>query len=130
VGRRWTLAGYFVGMAITIAAGFGWAFYLPAGQALPVFLAVLFFLGVFGGNFALFSLWLPEQYGTSVRATAFAFCTSIGRFIGAGVNFALAAGVQHMGTLGVPVALTSVAFALGLLVIPLAVETRGQRLPG
>ncbi len=130
VGRRWTLAGYFVGMAITIAAGFGWAFYLPAGQALPVFLAVLFFLGVFGGNFALFSLWLPEQYGTSVRATAFAFCTSIGRFIGAGVNFALAAGVQHMGTLGVPVALTSVAFALGLLVIPLAVETRGERLPG
>jgi hypothetical protein len=34
-----------------------------------------------------------------------------------------------MGTLGVPVALTSVAFALGLLVIPLAVETKGERLP-
>jgi MFS family permease len=129
VGRRWTLAGYFAGMAVTIAASFGWAFYLPAAEALPVFLTTLFFLGVFGGNFALFSLWLPEQYATSVRATAFAFCTSIGRFVGAGVNFALAAGVQHMGTLGVPVALTSVAFALGLLVIPLAVETKGERLP-
>lgn len=129
IGRRWTLGAYFTGMAVTIAASFGWAFYLPPAQALPVFLAVLFFLGVFGGNFALFSLWLPEQYTTEVRATAFAFCTSIGRFIGAGVNFALAAGVARMGTLGTPVALTAIAFALGLLIIPAAVETRGERLP-
>jgi MFS family permease len=129
LGRRWCLAVYFIGMAVTIAAGFGWAFYLPPQRALPVFLVVLFFLGVFGGNFALFSLWLPEQYSTDVRATAFAFCTSIGRFVGAGVNFALAAGVQSMGTLGTPVALTAIAFALGLLVIPMAVETRGERLP-
>ena len=50
-------------------------------------MAVLFFLGVFGGNFAIFSLWLPELFGTEARATAFAFCTSIGRFIGAGVEF-------------------------------------------
>jgi hypothetical protein len=45
-------------------------------------MAVLFFLGVFGGNFAIFSLWLPELFGTEARATAFAFCTSVGRFIG------------------------------------------------
>src|SRR5260370_19274328 len=44
--------------------------------------------GLFGGNFAIFSLWLPELFGTEVRGTAFAFCTWIGRFIGAGVNFA------------------------------------------
>jgi MFS family permease len=129
VGRRWTMAVFFAGMAITIYLGFGWAYYLPPGQALPVFMAVLFFLGFFGGNFALFSLWLPEQYGTDVRATAFAFCTSIGRFVGAGVNFALAWGVQSMGTLGTPVALTALAFALGLLVVPMAVETRGEVLP-
>ncbi len=129
VGRRWTMAIYFAGMAVSIGASFGWAFYLPAATALPVFLTILFFLGFFGGNFALFSLWLPEQYSTQVRATAFAFCTSIGRFVGAGVNFGLAAGVSHMGTLGVPVALTAVAFALGLLVVPLAVETGGQMLP-
>jgi MFS family permease len=129
IGRRWTMAVYFAGMAVTIAMAFGWAFYLPKANALPAFLVVLFFLGVFGGNFALFSLWLPEQYSTSVRATAFAFCTSVGRFVGAGVNFALAAGVASMGTLGIPVALTSVAFALGLLIIPFAVETRGEILP-
>jgi MFS family permease len=129
VGRRWTMALFFAGMAITIYLSFGWAFYLPPGRALPTFMAVLFFLGFFGGNFALFSLWLPEQYSTDVRATAFAFCTSIGRFVGAGVNFALAWGVQSMGTLGTPVALTAVAFALGILVVPLAVETRGEVLP-
>jgi MFS family permease len=119
VGRRWTMAIFFVGMAVTIFASFGWAFYLPAATALPFF----------GGNFALFSLWLPEQYGTGVRATAFAFCTSIGRFAGAGVNFALAWGVQTMGTLGTPVACTALAFALGLLVIPFALETQHETLP-
>jgi MFS family permease len=130
IGRRWTMAIFFAGMAITIYASFGWAYYLPPARALPMFMAALFFLGFFGGNFALFSLWLPEQYATNVRATAFAFCTSIGRFVGAGVNFALAWGVQSMGTLGTPVALTALAFAVGILVVPFAVETRGEILPG
>jgi MFS family permease len=129
MGRRGALAVFFAGMAVSIWASFGWAFYLPPATALPVFVGALFVLGFFGGNFAMFSLWLPEQYETRVRATAFAFCTSIGRFFGAGVNFALAAGVRSMGTLGTPVALTAIAFALGLLVIPFATETRGQRLP-
>jgi MFS family permease len=129
LGRRLTLAIYFVGMMVTVALSFGWAFYLPTGSALPAFMAVLFFLGLFGGNFAIFSLWLPELFGTEVRATAFAFCTSVGRFIGAGVNFGLAAAVATMGTLGTPIALTSVAFILGLLIIPFARETRGEVLP-
>jgi len=37
--------------------------------------------------------------------------------------------VQRYGSLGVPVALTSLAFAVGLLLIPFGVETRGQPLP-
>ena len=129
IGRRKTLAIYFVGMMVTIAAAFGWAFYQPAGVALPAFLVILFFLGMAGGNFAVFSLWLPELFHTEVRASAFAFCTSVGRFVGAAVNFGLAASVRGMGTLGTPVALTALAFALGLLIIPFARETRGQPLP-
>jgi MFS family permease len=127
IGRKLTLALYFVGMMVTIPLAFGWAFYLPKG--LTPFLRVLFFMGFAGGNFAVFSLWLPEQYDTRVRATAFAFCTSVGRFIGAGVNFFLGSLVLRMGTLGTPVALTGLAFGLGILVIPFAVETRGQTLP-
>jgi MFS family permease len=126
-GRKRTLAFYFAGMMLAIAVDFGFVFYLP--QALSRFVALLFLLGFFGGSFAMFSLWLPEQYETSVRATAFAFTTSFGRFIGAGVNFALGSLVKRMGTLGRPVALTAIAFAIGLAIIPFAVETRGERLP-
>ena len=126
-GRRRTLALYFGGMMVTIPLAFGWAFYRPHG--LVPFIVILFFMGLAGGNFAAFSLWLPEQYDTRVRATAFAFTTSVGRFVGAGVNFALAAAVLRAGSLGIPVALTGFAFGLGLLVIPFAMETRGQRLP-
>jgi MFS family permease len=127
IGRRATLAIYFVGMAICIWLSFGWAFYLADGLA--IFITILFFLGFFGGNFATFSLWLPEQYGTAVRATAFAFTTSFGRLIGAGVNFMLASMIHSYGSLGIPVASTAVAFVIGLLIIPFAIETRGQRLP-
>ena len=67
-GRRTTLAGYYIGMLIMIAAAFGWAFYLPPGRALPMFISALFFLCLFGGNFAIFSLWLPELFDTEVRA--------------------------------------------------------------
>src|ERR1019366_2154713 len=109
------LAMYFAGMMVTIPLAFGWAFYLENG--LVPFIAALFFLGFAGGNFTVFSLWLPEQYDTRVRATAFAFSTSIGRFLGAGVNFALGALVLRMGTLGTPVAWTGAAFALGILII-------------
>jgi MFS family permease len=126
-GRKRTLAFYFLGMAACILLSFGWAFYLP--QGLVPFIAVLFFLGFFGGNFAIFSLWLPEQYGTTVRATAFAFTTSFGRFFAAGVNFAVGASVSRMGTLGKPVAFTAIAFGIGLLVIPFGEETRGKVLP-
>jgi MFS family permease len=127
IGRRKTLGIYFAGMAAAIAASFGWAFYLNNG--LIAFISLLFVLGFFGGNFTIFTLWLPEQFETRVRATAFAFCTSVGRFIGAGVNFLLGAAVLRMGTLGIPIACTSIAFLLGLLLIPLAPETKGQPLP-
>src|SRR5437660_940693 len=122
VGRKRTLAFYFLGMAVCILLSFGWAFYLPHG--LRPFIAVLFFLGFFGGNFAIFSLWLPEQYPTTVRATAFAFTTSFGRFIAAGVNFALGALVSRIGPLGKPVAFTALAFGSGLLVMPLSMGNR------
>ena len=127
VGRKKALGVYFAGMCACILLSFGWAFYLLNG--LRTFIGTLFFLGFFGGNFALFSLWLPEQYETSVRATAFSFATSFGRFIGAGVNFLIGAMVRHAGTIGKPVAFTAIAFGVGLLIIPFGQETRGEALP-
>jgi hypothetical protein len=114
-------------MFLFISLSFGWIFYKENG--LRPFIACLFFLGFFGGNFALFSLWLPEQYDTSVRATAFSFVTSFGRFVGAGVNFLIGAMVRHVGSIGKPVAYTAIAFGLGLIIIPFAQETWNERLP-
>lgn len=126
-GRKKTLAGYFCGMAAAILLAFGWAFYLRDG--LVPFIIMLFFLGLAGGNFAIFSLWLPEQYNTQMRATAFAFCTSFGRFLGAGANFAIAALIQSTGSLGAVISLTAIPFVVGLAIIPFAVETKGEVLP-
>jgi MFS family permease len=128
-GRRVTLAMYFASMGASIAVAFGYVFYLPAAAALPWFIVCLFFLGVGGANFAMYTLWLPEQYDTSCRATAFAFATSAGRFVGAGITFLVGAGVAHFQTIGTPVALTSIAFAVGLLLLPFGEETKGQVLP-
>ena len=126
-GRRLTLGAYFVVMFFSISVGFGYIFYLP--NALAPFFAVLFFLGVGGANFAMYTIWLPEQYSTECRGSAFAFATSVGRFAGAGITFLVGAGVARYHTIGTPVALTSVAFLIGLLLLPLGEETRGQVLP-
>jgi MFS family permease len=127
-GRRSTLAIYFALMAIFISVGFGYVFYLQT-NALLWFMICLFWLGVGGANFAMYTLWLPEQYRTECRASAFAFATSIGRFAGAGITFLVGAGVSYFHTIGTPVALTSIAFVLGLLILPLGKETKGEALP-
>jgi MFS family permease len=125
LGRRGALAFYFVLMFLFIALGFGWVFY-RTDHALPWFMTCLFFLGVGGANFSVYTLWLPEQYRTECRGSAFAFATSFGRFLAAGITFLVGAGVSRMHTIGTPVALTSIA---GLALLPLAVETKGMELP-
>ena len=126
-GRRLTLGGYFMLMFFSIAIGFGYVFFLP--NALAPFFVVLFFLGLGGANFAMYTLWLPEQYPTDCRASAFAFATSAGRFVGAGITFLVGAGVAYFHTIGTPVALTSIAFLIGLLLLPFGEETKGKTLP-
>jgi MFS family permease len=127
-GRRGALGFFFTLMLAFTAITFGKVFYLGAA-GLPWFFVCLFFLGFGGANFAVYTLWLPEQYPTECRASAFAFSTSFARFGGAGITFLVGAGVQHYGSLGIPVAMTSLAFAIGLLLIPFGAETRGQCLP-
>lgn len=128
IGRRGALAFFFALMGAFIALTFAKVFYLGP-TALPWFFVCLFFLGLGGANFAVYTLWLPEQYPTECRASAFAFTTSFARFGGAAITFLVGSGVQRYGSLGVPVALTSVAFVIGLLLIPFGAETRGQTLP-
>lgn len=128
LGRRVSLGLYFAVMCACIVLGFGYAFYLPH-HALAWFLACLFFLGVGGANFAVYTLWLPEQYRSECRGSAFAFATSFGRFIAAGVTFLVGTEVARMHTIGTPIAYTALAFLLGMALLPLAVETVGKELP-
>jgi MFS family permease len=127
-GRRGALGFFFALMMVFIAVTFGKVFYLGP-SALPWFFVCLFFLGLGGANFAVYTLWLPEQYPTECRASAFAFSTSFARFGGAAITFLVGSGVQRYGSLGIPVAITAVAFAIGLFLIPFGAETRGQSLP-
>jgi hypothetical protein len=108
-------------LGVAVAIAFGYVFYMPS--ALTPFFVLIFFLGIGGANFALYTLWLPEQYRTECRASAFGFATSIGRFAGAGIVFLVGAGVSYFQTIGIPVALTSVAFLIGLALLPFGVET-------
>ena len=126
-GRRLAMSVYFVVLGVAVAIAFGYVFYTPS--ALSPFFVLIFFLGIGGANFALYTLWLPEQYATNCRASAIAFVSSIGRFFGVAMVFLVGTAIQRYGSLGVPVAVTAVAFVVGLLILPFAVETRGKALP-
>jgi len=128
IGRRKTLALYYTGTLTCIVLAFGWAFYLPHGLT-PFVIIACTLMCFAGGQFAIYNIWIPELFETRVRATAFSFAISIGRFLAAAVNFLLAAMIRDMGTLGIPIALTAIAFAIGLLILPFSTETKGRRLP-
>lgn len=115
-------------MFASISVGFGYVYYLRV-NALGWFLAILTLLGFAGGNLAMYAVWLPEQYRTSCRATAFGFATSVGRFAAAGITFIVGWGVSKTGSIGMPVAWTSIGFLAGIVLLRWGTETAGQPLP-
>jgi MFS family permease len=126
--RRTTLGIFFGLMLVFLWLAFGYVFYLPM-DALGWFMLCTFFLGLGGANFVVYSFWIPEQYPTECRVSAFAFTTNIGRFAGAGLTFLVGAGIRHFQTLGTPVALTALVFVVALLLLPFGAETKGKALP-
>ena len=126
-GRRLAMGLYFVALGIAVAIAFGVVFYMAS--ALTTFFVLIFFLGIGGANFAMYTLWLPEQYSTGCRASAIAFVSSVGRFVGVAMVFLVGTAIQRYGSLGIPVAMTAAVFVLGVGLLPFAEETRGKRLP-
>jgi MFS family permease len=126
-GRRTAMGLYFVALGVAVAIAFGEVFYMPS--ALTPFFVLIFFLGIGGANFALYTLWLPEQYSTDCRASAIAFVSSVGRFVGVAMVFLVGAAIKSYGSLGIPVAVTATVFVLGVILLPFAEETRGKALP-
>jgi MFS family permease len=125
-GRRRTLAALFGLMIVGAVGTYGIAYPLQSISMTFVFLPIL---GIAGANFAVFTIWLPEQYPTRMRATAFAFTTTLSRWLAAAGTFVIGYGIHTIGSLGIPISLTAVVFALGIAMVRLAPETNGQSLP-
>jgi MFS family permease len=128
LGRRGALGVFYVTMGVAISSAFGFAFHRPA-PALPLFIGWLFFVGAGGGAFALYWVWLAEQYRTECRGSALALATCVGRFVAAGATFLIGLGISKYGSIGTPVAFTAIPFFVGVSLLPLGTETRGRPLP-
>jgi MFS family permease len=127
LGRRPTMALFLTILGVSAALGFGSVFYME--NALTLFLITVFFMGIGGANFAVYTIWLPELYTTDCRASAIGFISSVGRFAGVAMVFILGRGIAAYGSLGVPVAVVATIFILGIVLLPFARETRGEVLP-
>ncbi|WP_081389541.1 MFS transporter [Mycobacterium colombiense] len=125
-GRRRTLAALFALMIVGAVGTYGVAYPL---QSIVLAFTFLPILGLGGANFAVFTIWLPEQYPTRMRATAFAFATTLSRWFAAIGTFLIGYGIHATGSLAIPISLTAVVFALGIAMVRMAPETRGQALP-
>ena len=127
IGRRPTMAIFLTVLGVSAAFGFGQIFYLENG--LIPFIVSVFFMGIGGANFAVYTIWLPELYSTDCRASAIGFISSVGRFVGVAMVFILGSQIREYGSLGVPVAVVAGIFILGLVLLPFARETKGHVLP-
>lgn len=137
LGRRVT---YFALCLLSLAASL-W-FYLGHSTYDNRFLFAVFLLGATTASFyGWLPLYLPELFGTSVRATGQGFGFNFGRILAAvgalqaGVltnlfpNGFQLAGFQVPGGYPAACSTMSLVYLLGLAVIWLAPETRGQPLP-
>ncbi len=125
-GRRGALVTLFGLMVLGTVGCYGVAYPLHSVGLTFVFLPVL---GLGGASFAVFTLWLPEQYPTRMRATAFALTTTLSRWVAAAGTFLIGYGIHATGSLALPLSLTAVVFVIGMALVRLAPETRGNPLP-
>ncbi len=83
--------------------------------------------------FAVFAIYLPELFPTSLRSTGVSFCYNVGRILAATAPFtiskitaSLGGNIESFRTAGVWVSLVLLA---GIAVLPLLPETKDQPLP-
>lgn len=127
LGRKKMFAIYFVLSALAIMGTFGLDL-PPHDRLYGYFFIGLSVFGVFGS----FTYYLPELFPTRLRATGAGFCYNAGRFIAAGGPFLVGAiasmGVDAFGTAIKVLFWVGIVPILGLLFLPLAIETKGRLL--
>lgn len=122
-GRRAAFAVYFTGALITSVVAFLAA--RTYGEAL-VLLPVMAFFVV--GLHAGYAVYFPELFPTRLRATGSSFGFNLGRLFGAGMLLVRGALGASLGLRLAVVAMASL-FVVGLGLLFLAPETRGEPLP-
>jgi len=127
LGRRWMFGLYFLLSSASVLLTFGNRFPADLGTWSWLYFAIgLSVFGIFGS----FTFYLPELFPTRLRATGSGFCYNFGRLI-------TALGPFLVGTIaarkadaldGAFNALVLVGFVplIGLLLLPLVIETRGR----
>ena len=127
LGRKPMFAVYFIMSAIALFGTFGLELD-PHTRLYGYFFIGLSVFGVFGS----FTYYLPELFPTRLRGTGAGFCYNAGRFIAAGGPF-LVGIVAGMGADATQTALRVLFWVgavpiVGLLLLPLVIETKGTEL--
>ena len=127
LGRKPMFAIYFVLSAAALFGTFGLDLD-PHTRLYGYFFIGLTVFGVFGS----FTYYLPELFPTRLRGTGAGFCYNAGRFIAAGGPI-LVGWVAGMGANAIETALRVLFWVgavpiVGLLLLPLVIETKGQPL--
>lgn len=124
LGRRPMFAIYFVASVIAILATFG----SDVAPQVRLYLYFAIGLSVFG-IFGSFTFYLPELFPTRLRATGAGFCYNAGRIIASVGPFVVGAvAAQGPGTAMEVLIWVAAVPAIGLLLMPMVVETRGRAL--
>jgi sugar phosphate permease len=121
IGRRPAFSIFMAGAAIVVPV------YANLNTT-TVLLMVGPLVGFFGsGYFSLFGAMLAELYPTRIRGTAQGFCYNAGRVASAAAPYAIGVAADRYG-LGSALAVTSLFFALGGMIVWSLPETRGTQL--
>jgi MFS-type transporter involved in bile tolerance (Atg22 family) len=81
------------------------------------------------GVFAGFAIYFPELFPTALRATAQGFCYNMARIVSAFAPIAVGAIVSRHGSFAPAIAIVSLVYLFGLIILICARETKGQALP-
>lgn len=123
IGRKRAFVASLLLCAVVVPTTFNFTTSYPS--ALVLFSLMGFsLLTLFGG----YAIYFPELFPTRLRATGTGFCYNVARFLAAS-GPAVFAGLSASYGMQRAALLVSGVFLLGLLVIPMAPETRGKQLP-
>jgi MFS family permease len=128
------------GRKITLSIAFVLAFVATVGlfKGLNSHLQIFWLTPMLGfcqlGIFALYAIYFPELFPTSLRSTGTSFCYNFGRFVAAGGTvvqgiYATQLATNSVDTLRSIGSWTAVVYLLGLIALPFAPETKGKPLP-